>query len=56
MQLVASLAVVVLGLILLRTHDVAGDMRFFGWVLVAVGVAGLLTHVVLSRAGRRPGG
>ncbi|HEY3263222.1 MAG TPA: hypothetical protein VGJ95_23610 [Pseudonocardiaceae bacterium] len=50
MAFVASLVVVVLGLMLTRTGDVPDDMRLFGWILVAIGILGLLAKIVLSRA------
>jgi hypothetical protein len=42
MQLVASIVLIVIGLWLALLVDKAGDMRIFGWVVVGVGVLGLI--------------
>jgi hypothetical protein len=49
MQLVASISLVVIGLIIGLFVDVAADMRIFGWVLVGVGALGLLVRSLTPR-------
>jgi hypothetical protein len=49
MQLVASIAVLVIGLILALVVDVAADLRFYGWVLVGIGVLGLVIRWTMAR-------
>jgi hypothetical protein len=56
MQLVAGVAILVMGLFLALITDLdesASDMRLCGWILVAVGVLGLILTVVVGRLGRR---
>jgi hypothetical protein len=50
MQLVATIAVMVVGLVL-ATVIGSGDIRIFGWILVGVGVLGLLARWVIARLG-----
>ena len=42
MQLVASTVVLAMGLYVALLADDAGELRVFGWVLVAIGLLGLL--------------
>lgn len=53
MQLVASVALIMIGLFVAVRAD-ASDLRIFGWVVVGVGVLGLLARWWLARlnAGR----
>jgi hypothetical protein len=53
MQLVASISLIVIGLILGLVADVAADMRIFGYVLAGVGALGLLIRAAIARPGRR---
>jgi len=59
MQLVASIGLIVIGLVIVNADDSASDMRVYGWILVAVGVFGLFLGFVVSRIGQnrrgRPG-
>jgi hypothetical protein len=52
MQLVMSAFVLAIGLFLALLADASGEMRVFGWVLVAVGGLGLVLRSVLRSAGR----
>jgi hypothetical protein len=54
LQLVAGVALVVIGLYIGLFADAPPDMRLFGGVLAAVGVLGLIAAVLLQR--RRQGG
>jgi hypothetical protein len=49
LQLVASGVVVVAGLFVALSGDSAGGLIIFGWLLVAVGVLGLVSGVWLRR-------
>jgi hypothetical protein len=49
LQLVASIALVAIGLFLALIADTSGGMRIFGWVLVLVGILGLVIRSVLRR-------
>jgi hypothetical protein len=49
MQLVASVVVVLIGLLLALVLGRAGDMRAFGWVLVAVGLLGVVSRWLIPR-------
>jgi hypothetical protein len=49
MQLVASVVVVLIGLLLALVLGRAGDMRAFGWVLVAVGLLGVVSRWLIAR-------
>jgi hypothetical protein len=49
MQLVASVVVVVIGLLLALVLGRAGDIRVFGWVLVAVGLLGVISRWLIAR-------
>jgi hypothetical protein len=49
MQFVASVGLVVIGLAVALFLDTSADLRVFGWVLVVVGVAGLLSRWALAR-------
>ena len=49
---IGTVAVILIGLYLVGTADTS-DMRFFGWVLIVVGILGLLVQSVLPRSGRR---
>jgi hypothetical protein len=51
MQLVASIAMIVLGLLLALVLDASADVRAFGWVAVGVGVLGLLALAWMGRPG-----
>jgi len=42
MQLVASTVVLAMGLYVALLADDAGELRVFGWMLVAIGLLGLL--------------
>jgi hypothetical protein len=55
-QLAATVAVIAIGLVLALVLNTSGDMRFFGWLLVAVGAGGLAARwfIALQRAGRNP--
>jgi drug/metabolite transporter (DMT)-like permease len=48
-QRVASVLLVLIGLYLAVIAGPAADMRLFGWVLVVVGVLGLVVATVLPR-------
>jgi hypothetical protein len=52
MQFVASVVVVVIGLLLALVYDAAGDMRVFGWVLVVIGLLGLVARSWLAHQRR----
>ena len=59
MQLVASTVVLAIGLYVALLADDAGELRVFGWVLVAIGLLGLLVRwwmarVASERDDRRP--
>jgi len=49
MQLVASVSLVVIGLIIAVVLDVSAEMRLFGWVLFGVGTLGLALRWVMAR-------
>jgi hypothetical protein len=49
MQLVASVAVIVIGLLLGFFLRASGEMRIFGWILVGVGVLGLVARSWIAR-------
>jgi hypothetical protein len=51
MQLVVSVALVVIGLGLVFLGP-AGDFRVFGWVVLAVGLLGLVVRAFLARQER----
>jgi hypothetical protein len=48
-QVVASVVVMVLGLVLALLVDIPGDMRLFAWILVALGAFGLVSRWMISR-------
>jgi hypothetical protein len=50
-HVVASLAVIVMGLALALVLGDGGDIRLFGWLLVVIGVLGLISRWVISRQG-----
>jgi hypothetical protein len=52
-QLVVSIALIAVGLITALVLNVPGDMRVFGWVLVGVGVLGLVLRSVIARLRER---
>jgi hypothetical protein len=57
MQLVASIGLIVSGLVIVNVGDSPPDMRVYGWIIAAVGVLGLLVRFMLPGAGRdRRGG
>jgi hypothetical protein len=47
-QLLASIAVLLIGLYLALLSD-AGDFRVFGWLLVGLGVFGLVSRSLFAR-------
>src|SRR4051812_28585471 len=49
MQLVASVSLIVVGLIVAVVLDASAEMRLFGWVLFGVGVLGLVLRWVVAR-------
>ena len=49
MQLVASVAVLVIGLLIAFVLKAAADLRIFGWLLIVVGLLGLASRVLLAR-------
>jgi hypothetical protein len=49
MQLVASVAVLVIGLLIAFVLEAAADLRIFGWLLIVVGLLGLASRVLLAR-------
>jgi amino acid permease len=51
LPLVASIAVLVIGLGIGFLADVGDDMRFFGWLLAAIGVVGLLSQAWIAGQG-----
>jgi hypothetical protein len=53
MQLVASVSLVVVGLLVAVVLDVSAEMRLFGWVLLGVGVLGLVLRWVVARMQER---
>ncbi len=56
-HLIASIAVILTGLALALVLDGGDDIRLFGWLLVAIGVLGLISRWVISMQGdahRRP--
>jgi hypothetical protein len=52
MQLVASIGLIVIGLFLVNVDDSPSDMRVYGWIVLALGVFGLLLRFLISRIGR----
>src|SRR5437016_5055693 len=48
-SIVASLAVLVIGVVLALFVDAAGDFRIFGWVLIVISLIGLATPWVIDR-------
>jgi hypothetical protein len=48
-QLVASVGLIVTGLILAIVVRADPDYRIFGWILVGVGVLGLIARSVIAR-------
>jgi len=50
---IGTVIVILLGLFLVSSDDIAPDMQFFGWILVVIGAFGLLVQLVLPRSGRR---
>ena len=49
MQLVASVAVLVIGLLIAFVLEAAADLRMFGWLLIVIGLLGLASRVLLAR-------
>jgi hypothetical protein len=53
MQLVASVALIVIGLWLALLSGAAAEMRVFGWFVAGLGVLGLVFRVYLARQRNR---
>ncbi len=49
MQLVASVGLIVIGLLLGLVLHSSAEMRLFGWIVVAIGVLGLVARWWLAR-------
>jgi hypothetical protein len=49
MQLVVSIALIVVGVAVGLVVETSRDMHIFGWVLVGVGVLALLTRWLISQ-------
>ena len=49
MQLVASVTVLVIGLLIAFVLEAAADLRIFGWLLIVVGLLGLASRVLVAR-------
>jgi hypothetical protein len=49
--IIGTVVVIVLGLYLVRSGEVPADMRLFGWLLLFIGVIGLLVTLALPSAG-----
>jgi membrane protein DedA with SNARE-associated domain len=47
-HIVASVGVILLGLALALVLDTGNDLRIFGWLVVVIGVLGLLSRWVIS--------
>jgi hypothetical protein len=52
MQLVASISLIIIGLLVAVVFDAAAEMRLFGWVLVGIGVLGLVLRWAVARMQR----
>jgi uncharacterized membrane protein len=55
MPLIASVALIVIGLVLaliVSVDESTSDMRIYGWVLVAVGLLGVLARFMIFRVRR----
>jgi hypothetical protein len=55
MQIVAGVALLLIGLYVAVIADTSGDMRVFGWFLVGAGVLGLVSRALLPRRAGRHG-
>jgi hypothetical protein len=49
MQLVASVALIVIGLWLALLSGAAAEMRLFGWVLAGLGALGFVFRAIVAR-------
>jgi hypothetical protein len=53
MQIVAGVALILIGLYVAVVADTSADMRVYGWFIVGAGVLGLISWFVFTRRGTR---